>query len=145
MKKSLKNLITVSALAIGSLAAATTPAMANNSGSALSHVAIGGTSVGEVVNGRFTVAYDCTITATGAVVSVSITKCQLSTGGPNLTIALPGPAATTAGIASVPLAPYTLCLAGFATYLDSSTRAISTCEPLLPLGGGLPQGTFVIN
>lgn len=145
MKNSVKSMITVGALALGSVAVAATPAMASDATAVGSHIVAGGTSAGAVVNGSLTLAFDCTATATAAVVSMSITRCQISTGGPNKTIALPGNTATIAGVATVPLSGYSLCISAVATYLDSSTRSVSTCSALLPLGNGIPQTTIATN
>lgn len=144
MKKSVKTAITLSTLALATVGMAATPASATDANGAAAHIVAGGTSAGEVVNGSLTLAFDCTATSTGAVVSMAIKTCKISTGGSNQAIALPGTTATIAGKASVPLSPYSLCITATATYLDASTRSISTCEPLLPLNG-VPQTTLAVN
>lgn len=144
MSLTYKRVVATAAVALAASVGVATTAFAGESTGAASHIIAGGTSYGQVLNGKLTLAYDCTATATGAVVSMSITKCQISTGGSNQTIALPGNTATVAGKADVPLAPYTLCINAVATYVDSSTRPISTCQPLLPLNG-VPQTTLAVN
>lgn len=121
-------------------------AMAADSDLVVSHIVAGGTSVGEVVNGQLTLAFNCTASATGDVVSMSITNCYITTGGPDEKIALPGNSASIAGTASVPLAPYQLCFSAVATYIDSSTRPISSCNSLIPtVVPGLPETGLAVN
>lgn len=141
----MKKPIAVGACLIGTLAAVASPASASDATNVGSRIVVGGTSAGEVVNGSLTLAFNCTATATGAVASMSITVCRISTGGTNKTIALPGTTATTVGTATVPLLPYTLCVAATATYLDASTRSVSSCKPLVGLGNGIPQQTIAVN
>jgi hypothetical protein len=140
-----KVMVITAAAAIGGAVLAP---MANAADSQLvvSHIVAGGTSVGEVVNGSLTLAFNCTASATGDVVSMSITNCYITTGGPNEKLALPGTTASVAGTASVPLAPYQLCYSAVATYLDSSTRPISSCNSLVPtVIPGLPQLGLAVN
>ena len=142
MKKALFVLVATAA----SIAVAVPSASASDADSAASHVVAGGTSAGAVLNGGLTVAYDCTATATGAVVSMAITRCKISTGTQNKTIALPGNTATVAGEESVPLSSYTLCYTATATYVDASTNTASGCNSLVPpVGGGVPTAGVTIN
>lgn len=97
----------------------------------------GGTYTGVIANG-LTVVYNCSAAGVGDIVSVAITRCQLSTSTKNSTIALPGPAATVAGTATVPFAPFTLCYAAVFTFTDSHTRTVSGCNSLAPSVGGIP-------
>lgn len=123
------------------------PASAAQSTDLGSRIVAGGTSTGVVLNGGFQAVYECTAAATGPVVSVAINQCKPSTGGSNKTIALPGPTASIAGTAGLPLAAYTLCYRATATYLDGSTRVVSGCNPLVDLNNGvpLPSAGFAIN
>lgn len=99
----------------------------------------GGTYTGVIVNG-LTVSFDCSAAGAGDIVSVAITKCQLTTSSVNKTIALPGPAATIAGTATVPFAPFQLCYAAVFTFSDSHTVSVSGCNELLPTNvAGVPQ------
>jgi hypothetical protein len=98
----------------------------------------GGTYTGIIANG-LTVAFECTAGGVGDIVSVAITKCQLSTSSINKTIALPGPAAAIGGTATVPIAPFVLCYAAVFTFSDSHTVPLSGCNTLVPNVNGAPQ------
>lgn len=143
----IRKLMLVTAMASSAVLAVGAPASAAQSEALGSHITAGGTSTGVVLNGGFAAAFECTAAATGAVVSIAITYCKPSSGGSSKTIGLPGPAATVAGTASLPLAPYTLCYAATATYVDGSTRSVSGCNPLLELNDGvpLPSVGFTVN
>lgn len=99
---------------------------------------VGGTYTGVIANG-LTVVFDCTAAGVGDIVSVAITRCQLTTSSINKTIALPGPAATVAGTATVPFQEFQLCYSAVFTFTDAHTKAVSGCNPLMPTVAGLPQ------
>lgn len=100
----------------------------------------GGTYTGVIGGGGLIVAFDCAAAGVGDVVSVAITQCKLTTSSVNKTIALPGPAATIGGTATVPFAPFQLCWSVVFTFSDSHTRPLSGCNPLLaPEIAGVPQ------
>jgi len=142
-----KVLVLTAAAAVGGAVLAPM-AMAADSQQITSHIVAGGTSVGEVVNGKLTLAFNCTASATGDVVSMAITSCYITTGGPNEHIALPGTTATVSGTASVPLQNYQLCFSATATYLDASTRSVSSCDSLVDGGNivpGVPQLGLAVN
>ena len=123
-------------------------AMAADSQQIQSHIIAGGTSVGEVVNGKLTLAFNCTATSTGDVVSIALTDCYITTGGPHLHLALPGNSVSDASTASVPLTDYQLCYSATATYLDASTRSISSCDALVDgnaIVPGVPQLGLAVN
>ena len=142
----MKKVLFVAAAAAASIAVAVPSASASDAQSAAAHVVAGGTSAGVVLNGGLTVAYDCTATSTGAVVSMAITRCSINTGSQNKTIALPGNTATVAGEETIPLASYQLCYTAVATYLDASTRSASGCNSLIPpVGGGVPTAGLTVN
>ena len=141
IKKTLTVVGLAGALALG----VSSPAMAAQSTDLGSKIVAGGTSTGVLLNGSLEVAYECSVAATGAVVSVAITGCKPTTGGVNKTIALPGVTASIAGVAALPLAPYSLCYSAVATYADASTRSVSGCSTLVPSTGGLtPTGGVTV-
>jgi len=97
-----------------------------------------GNYTGAVVNGVVTVAFECHAVADAAV-SVAITNCSLSSGPSAHPIALPGGVAATAAEAKVALAPFQLCWAATATYVDSLTNSTSGCTLLQSAAAGVPS------
>jgi hypothetical protein len=138
-----KKTMTVAAIAGALTLGVSSPAFASQSTDLGSRIVAGGTSTGVLLNGSLEVVYECTVAATGPVVSVAITGCKPTTGGVSQKIALPGPTATVAGVAALPLSPYSLCYSAVATYADSSTRSVSGCTSLVPSTGGLTPTTGV--
>jgi len=76
-------------------------------------------------NGRLLVEKTCTASATGAVASVNISRCQIVR---NNATALPGNAAVVASTEDLPLAPFSLCWTATATFVNGSTRTTTGCR-----------------
>lgn len=101
-----------------------------------SRIVAGGNYTGVIANG-LTVTFECHAAAPGAV-STAIDSCYLTTGGAAAPIALPGDAAATAGVSTVPFAPFRLCWSASATFVDASRNSTSGCT-LLPSVAGVPS------
>ena len=96
-----------------------------------------GTATGALEGNGLLVAYACSAEAAGAV-ATAITSCNLTTGGPTLSIALPGEAAAIAGVATVPLASFKICWSAVATFVDASTKSTSGCSIVAATAVGGP-------
>ncbi len=92
-------------------------------------MSVSGNYTGVLTTGGATVAYECQAVAPAAI-SVAITQCQMTTGGNNSPLALPGSVAASAGVAAIPFAPTQLCFTATATFVDSVTKTKSGCTQI---------------
>jgi hypothetical protein len=109
---------------------------ADNTAADTNKIVASGNYTGVLLNG-LTVAFECHAAAPGAV-STEINACYLTSGPSAGPIALPGDAAATASVGTVPFVAFRLCWTASATYVNAGHKSTSGCT-LLPSVGGVPS------
>jgi hypothetical protein len=71
-------------------------------------------------NDRLTLALACAAEGTPTFVSMAIVQCSTTNGLSAPPVALPGPAAATAAVGEVPVAPYSVCVRAIGTDVNGA-------------------------